>query len=148
VAQDFSPAREARFATLKRYATVGLVLLAVAGCETLISDMATRLAYAVRDGAARLSHSRSETLVLSVAWRSWPDGCPGGYRVEWNADNDVKAPGIGVACTSNHHSYGTTYARNFVKVTKALTVTKEKGEPVTIALRKRTDGAIEVVALQ
>ena len=33
----------------------------------LISDMATRLAYAVRDGAAQLRRSKSETLVLSVA---------------------------------------------------------------------------------
>jgi hypothetical protein len=148
VAQDFSPARRVHFAALKRCATLALLLLAAAGCETLISDMATRLAYAVRDGAARLSRSRSETLVLSVAWRSWPDGCPGGYRVEWNADNADKTPGVGVECTSTRHSYGTTYARNFVKVTKALTVTKEKGEPVTIALRKRSDGAIEVVALQ
>ena len=148
VAQDFSPAWQAHFAALKRCAAVALLLLAAAGCETLVSDMATRLAHAVRDGAARLSRSRSETLVLSVAWRSWPDGCPDGYRVAWNADNDVKAPGVGVECTSTRHSYGTTYARNFVKVTKALTVTKEKGEPVTIALRKRPDGAIEIVALQ
>jgi len=159
VAQGFSPATQARFAALpplrsalrrprKRWATLALLLLAAAGCETLISDMATRLAYAVRDGAARLARSRSDTLVLSVAWRSWPDGCPGGYRVEWNADNDARAPGVGVTCTSKRHTYGTTYARSFVKVTKALTVTKEKGEPVTIALRKRLDGAIEVVALQ
>ena len=144
------PSRSALGRPGKRSATLGFLLLAActAGCETSISDMATRLAYAVRDGAARLARSPSDTLVLSVAWRSWPDGCPDGYRVAWNADNDVKAPGVGVECTSTRHSYGTTYARNFVKVTKALTVTKEKGEPVTIALRKRPDGAIEVVALQ
>lgn len=147
VAQGFSPARRFRLTTL------GLAIVlaaAAAGCalETLVSDMATRLAYGVRDGAARLERSKSDTLVLSVAWRSWPDGCPGGYTVEWNPDDDPKAPGIGVECTADRHSYGTTYNRNFVKVTRRLAVTKEKGEPVTIGLRKRPDGAIEVVALQ
>jgi hypothetical protein len=127
-----------------------LVAAGGTGCavETLISDMATRLAYGVRDGAARLKRSPSDTLVLSVAWRSWPDGCPGGYRVVWNPDNDPTAAGIGVECTTDRHSYGTTYNRNFVTVTRSMQVTKEKGEPVTIALRKRADGVIEVIALQ
>ena len=127
-----------------------LLALAMTACgaELLISDMATRLAYAVRDGAAQLRRSKSETLVLSVAWRSWPDGCPDGYRVEWNPDDDPKAPGIGVACTTNRRTYGTTHHRNFVKTTRRLQVTKEKGEPVTIGLRKRPDGLVDVVALQ
>src|SRR5258706_10788707 len=63
------------------------VILALAltsfGCEALVSDSATRIAYAVRDGAARLRGSKSETLVLSVAWQAGPDGCPDGYPVEW-----------------------------------------------------------------
>ena len=126
-----------------------LTVLAVSGaaCETLISDSATRVAYAVRDGAARLKSSRSDTLVLSVAWRSWPDGCPDGYRVEWKADTD-QYPGLGVDCTTGRRSYGTTYYRNFVRVPRSLQVTKEKGEPAAIALRKRPDGTIEVVAVQ
>ena len=126
-----------------------LTVLALGGaaCETLISDSATRVAYAVRDGAARLQRSRSDTLVLSVAWRSWPDGCPDGYRVDLKADSD-QYPGLGVVCTTGPRSYGTTYYRNFVKVPKSLQVTKEKGEPATIALRKAADGTIAVVALQ
>ena len=51
-----------------------------------------RASSAVRDGAARLQRSPSDTLVLSVAWRSWPGGCPDGYRVEWRADTD-RMPG-------------------------------------------------------
>ncbi len=138
---------------MRRWTALALVTLlsaAGAGCgvETLISDMATRLAYGVRDGASRLERSKSDTLVLSVAWRSWPDGCPGGYTVEWNPDDDPKAPGIGVECTTSRRRYSTTHHRNFVKTTKRLQVTKEQGEPVTIGLRKRPDGAIEVVALQ
>ena len=129
-----------------------LALLAVlsasgAACETLISDSATRVAYAVRDGAARLKRSRSDTLVLSIAWRSWPDGCPDGYRVDWKADTD-QYPGLGVVCTTGPRGYSTTYYRNFVKVPRSLQVTKEKGEPATIALRKLPDGTIAVVALQ
>ena len=79
---------------MRRWTALALVTLlsaAGAGCgvETLISDMATRLAYGVRDGASRLERSKSDTLVLSVAWRSWPDGCPGGYTVEWNPDDEI-----------------------------------------------------------
>jgi hypothetical protein len=117
------------------------------GLERVISDSATRIAYAVRDGAARLKSSKSDTLVLSVAWRSWPRGCAGGYRVAWNADDDP-VPGIGVECTSGRGSAGTTDSRRFVTVTRTFRVTKEKGEPLTVALRKRLDGAIEVVAVQ
>jgi hypothetical protein len=126
-----------------------LTVLALGGaaCEMLQSDSATRVAYAVRDGAARLKRSRSDTLVLSVAWRSWPDGCPDGYRVNWKADTD-QAPGLGVDCTTGGRSYGTTYYRSFVRVPKALQVAKEKGEPAAIALRKRPDGTIEIIALQ
>lgn len=105
------------------------------------------MAYAVRDGAARLARSSSDTLVLSVAGRSWPDGCPDGYRVEWNADTH-RYPGLGVICTTGRRGYSTTYYRNFVKVPSSLQITKEKGEPVTIALGKRPDGIIEVVAVR
>jgi hypothetical protein len=93
--------------------------LSGAACETLISDAATRIAYAVRDGAARLRRSSSETLVLSVAWQSWPDGCPAGYRVEWLADAD-RNTGLGVSCEPGRRSYSTTYYRNFVKVPARL----------------------------
>jgi hypothetical protein len=132
-----------------RSALAVLIVLAVSGtaCETLISDSATRVAYAVRDGAARLQRSRSDTLVLSVAWRSWPDGCPDGYRVEWRADTD-RLPGLGVICTTGRRGYATISYRDFVKVPRSLQVTKEKGEPATIALRKLPDGTIAVVALQ
>jgi hypothetical protein len=131
---------------------IGLALMIVlaaggAACETLIGDSATRVAYAVRDGAARLKRSPSDTLVLSVAWRSWPDGCPDGYRVEWRADTD-RIPGLGVICTTGRRGYATISYRDFVKVPRPLQVTKEKGEPVAVALRKLPGGTIAVVALE
>ena len=152
MAQGFSPARAVWLAALKRCATLLLVILCALGSascavEMLISDSATRVVYAVRDGAARLRRSPSDTLVLSVAWRSWPDGCPDGYRVEWRADSD-RIPGLGVICTTGRRGYATISYRDFVKVPKPLQVTKEKGEPVAIALRKLPDGSIEVVAVQ
>ena len=101
----------------------------------------------MRDGAARLQRSPSDTLVLSVGWRSWPGGCPDGYRVEWRADGD-RIPGLGVICTTGRLGYAAISYRDFVRVPRPLHVTKAKGEPVAIALRKRTDGTIEVVALQ
>jgi hypothetical protein len=135
---------------VKRRATLAFVmLLAIAGsaCETVIGDAATRLVSAVRDGAARLARSPSDTLVLSVAWRAWPGGCPDGYRVEWRADSD-RIPGLGVICATGARGYATIGYREFVKVPRPLQVTKAKGEPATIALRKRPDRTIEVVALQ
>lgn len=137
---------------MRRPIAIALLVLAALGAaaygfEFLVSDSATRIAYAVRNGTARLKASRSETLALSVGWRSWPDGCPGGYRVEWNADTH-KNPGLGVICTSGKRGYSTTYYRNFVKVPRTLEATKEKGEPATIALHKLPDGTVEVTALQ
>ena len=133
---------------------VAIVLIAAAaigafvyGFEFLVSDSATRVANAVRNGAARLKVSRSESLVLSVAWRSWPDGCPGGYRVTWTADGD-KNPGLGVDCTTSRRGYSTTYYRNFVTVPRSLRAVKGPGEPMTVALRKSANGTIDVVAIQ
>lgn len=109
-------------------------------------DAASRLVAEVRDGAARLARSPSDTLVLSVASHG-PGGCPDGYRVEWRADSD-RIPGLGIICTTGTRGYATIAYREIVKVPRPLQITKRNGEPVTIGLRKRSDGAIEVVALE
>ena len=133
---------------LKHRATLVLAIaLAAAGCDNPMTDPAERIAAAVRDGAARLNRSPSDTLVLSVVLRSWPRGCPDEYRVEWRADTD-RLPGLGVICGFGATGFASIAYRDVVSVPKALQVTKAKGEPATIALRKRTGGAIEVVALQ
>jgi hypothetical protein len=126
---------------------VAALSLSAAACERLSGDAASRMVNAVRDGAARLQRSSSDTMVLSVAARSWPGGCSDGYRVEWRADTD-RLPGLGVICTTGTRGYATIDYRAFVKVPRALNVAKEKGEPATIALRKQSDGTIAVVALQ
>jgi hypothetical protein len=130
--------------------SAALLLLALtmsAACDRLTGDAATRMVSAVRDGAARLKRSQSDTLVLSVAARSWPGGCPDGYRVEWRADSD-RLPGLGVICTTGTSGYAAIDYRAFVKVPKALHVTKQKGEPAAIALHKWPDGTVEVVAVE
>src|SRR4051794_32993742 len=116
-------------------------------CRAIVGDAATRLDSAVRDGASRLRSSRSDTLVLSVVPRSWPGGCPDGYRIEWRADTD-RIPGLGVICTTGSRGYATIDYRGIVMVPRKLDVTKAKDEPTTIALRKTPGGAIEVVALE
>jgi hypothetical protein len=133
----------------RRSAIVLLIVLPLSGaaCDRVTGDSATRLVSAVRDGADRLKRSHSDTMVLSVAARSWPGGCPDGYRVEWRADAD-RLPGLGVICTTGTRGYATIDYRAFVKVPRALQVTKEKGEPATVALRKRPDGGVDVVALR
>jgi hypothetical protein len=135
--------------TLRGAIPLVVVALAASGaaCDLLAGDSAARLVNAVRDGADRLKQSRSDTLVLSVSWRSWPGGCPDGYRVEWRADSD-RLPGLGVICTTGTRGYASIDYRPFVKIPRALNVTKEKGEPTTIGLSKQADGTIAVVALQ
>jgi len=135
-----------------RPVVIVLVVLASLGglaysFEFLVSDSATRVANGVRDGAARLKRSSSDTLVLSVAWRSWPNGCQDAYRVEWRADSD-RIPGLGVICSTGHDGYATVAYRAFVTVPRPLQVTKQRGEPVTIGLRKSANGTVDVVALQ
>jgi hypothetical protein len=137
---------------VRRTVLLSFVMLLAAtggGCSLrgVFGDSATRIADAVRDGAVRLAESKSDTLVLSVAWRSSPGGCPDGYRVEWRADSD-RIPGLGVICTTGAHGYATIGYREFVRVPRPLQVTKAKGEPATIALRKGSGGVIEVTALQ
>jgi len=140
---------------LRRCATLCLpVVLLVSGCNTapgnatadVAGDAATRLVAEVRDGAARLTRSPSDTLVLSVASRG-PGGCPDGYRVEWRADSD-RIPGLGIVCTTGTRGYASIAYRQIVKVPRPLQVTKKNGDPLTVALHKRTDGVIEVTALQ
>ena len=109
-------------------------------------DAASRLVAEVRDGAARLTRSPSDTLVLSVASRG-PGDCPDGYRVEWRADSD-RIPGLGIICTTGTRGYATIAYRQVVKVPRPLQITKKNGDPLTVALHKRTDGIIEVTALQ
>ena len=67
--------------------------------------------------------------------------------MEWRADSD-RIPGLGVICTTGSKGYATIGYRGFVNVPRPLQVTKAKGEPATIALRKGAGGAIEVTALQ
>jgi len=128
-------------------ALLAVPLLAGAACERLTGDAASRLVDAIRDGADRLKRSGSETFVLSVASRSWPGGCPDGYRIEWRADTE-RLPGLGVICTTGTRGYASIVYRRFVRVPRSLQVTKNKGEPATIGLRKDRDGTIAVVALE
>lgn len=132
-----------------------LPIVLLGGCKAapggapagVAGDAATRLVAEVRDGAARLARSPSDTLVLSVASTPSPGGCPDGYRVEWRADSD-RIPGLGVVCTTGTRGYASIAYRQFVKVPRPLQVTKGVGEPVAIGLHKRTDGVIEVTALR
>jgi hypothetical protein len=121
--------------------------LASGACELVAGDAASRIVNRVREAADRLKRSGSDTIVLSVAPRSWPSGCPDGYRVEWRADTD-RVPGLGVICTTGTRGFASISYRPFLKVPRALNVMKSKDEPTAIALRKQADGSIAVVALE
>ena len=57
-----------------RNGAIAAVLL-LAGCETLVSDVATRIRYAARDGAAELRGSNDTTRVVVLRPNTWPDSC-------------------------------------------------------------------------
>ena len=92
-----------------RLAIADCVLAAAgAGCDMLHRRRGDRrvVVHAVRDGAARLKRSPSDTLVLSVAARSWPGGCPGRLS-RGVARRHRSAPGLGVICTTGTRGYAT-----------------------------------------
>ena len=111
-------------------------------------DAATRLvADAVRDGAARLTRSPSDTLVLSVASRV-AGRLPGWLSRRVARRQRSASRGWASSARPARAATPPSPTAQIVKVPRPLQVTKKNGEPVTVALRKRPDGVIEVAALQ
>jgi hypothetical protein len=115
-------------------ASLGLV----AGCQGLTGDSAERVAFGLREGASRLGQSRSVTdsLPVRIPARTWPNGCPGAYRVQLFADS-AKVSGIVVSCLPKGRQYTTAYAKRFVSTPVTLEVERKSGQPVDIILRKQ-----------
>lgn len=126
-----------------------LLALLVAGCETLVSDAATRIRYELRDSAARLQSSAQATAVVTIRPATWPDGCPdnGRYRVRlvpYRGGKQVPAADVFVKCLANNREYSTGTVQ---VVPREMTVEKAAGEPVRITLRKAPAG-VEIAALE
>lgn len=124
---------------------VAASLALVAGCQGLTGDSAERVAFGLREGASRLGQSRSVTdsIPVRIPARTWPNGCPGAYRVQLFADS-AKVSGIAVTCLPKGRQYTTTYAKRFVGTPVTLETERQSGQPLDIILRKQGK-EIEVV---
>lgn len=137
-----------RFPFVARIGISGLILMLV-GCETLVSDIATRIRYKVRDAAAGLTVGRSVETTITLQPNGWPDGCQPGasYRVTLSPYKGNKAVPVG-DITVNCQGWRTYYTGLAgVTVRKELSVEKKADEPLRLTLKKTTQG-IEVVSLE
>ncbi|HUG12980.1 MAG TPA: hypothetical protein VMM36_18325 [Opitutaceae bacterium] len=130
------------------------VLLAViallTGCERLVSDSATRLAYQIRDEARALRGSGATTVTFMHTPATWPDGLDGDYRIEIRS-TPLDAPYRRSILTANSLDgptrSGTTYHLNFVEVPADLVVRHRKDEPTLVTLELH-DGKVLVTELR
>ena len=115
-----------------------LVPLLLTACQGVTGNSAERVAFGLREGANRLGQSgkAADSITVRIPARSWPNGCPGAYRLQLLADT-TKVGGIVVSCLPEGKQYSTAYARRFVQTPVTLTVERQAGQPVDILLRKR-----------
>ncbi len=123
-------------------------LLLLAGCQGLTGHSADRVAFGLREGASRLGQSRNpvDSITVRIPARTWPNGCPGAYRVQLLADS-AKVSGIVVTCLPTGRRYTTPYAKRFVRTPVTLEAERQGGQPVDITLRRRGT-EIEVSAFE
>lgn len=121
------------FHPARAFLAVGAVFLG--GCEFLVSDSASRTAFALRDGARRLAGSGDSTITVRVAPRQWPRGCQGAYRLTLVPDS-AAVPGLAIRCLPGGPVYTSGDALAQVRTRELLTADLRATEPVTLLLRR------------
>lgn len=122
---------------------IAVLSFALAACsDGMFTDAATRVANDVATGASELRHSSAQTLVVDHAPQATPDGCPGGYTLQF-----IKDSLIGVWCQEkiggpSVSSHITTYHLNFVTVPKTWIVHKDRGQHALIELTRQGDAIV------
>lgn len=131
----------------------GLILLCAltAGCEYAVSDVATRIRYALRDEGSALQRSGKDAVTLALRPDHWPDGCPGdgGYRLvlsPYRGGKQVATGDIVVHCRGGG-AYYTGLGSEQLYVVREMSVEKAKEDDLRITLR-RTQAGIEIVGLE
>jgi hypothetical protein len=138
-------------ATVVKLAVVGSLVLTLAGCERLMSDAATRLAYQIRDEAAALRQSGAQARTFTHQPLTWPEGVSGDYRVEIIEYETAPRSGhrsIGIARGLTERTwYTTSYHLNYVDVPQDVAVAHRRGEPTLVTLELK-DGKVLLTRLQ
>ena len=124
--------------SLDRAWLLGCCAALLAGCQGLTGNSADRVAFGLREGANRLGQSRNtnDSITVRIPARTWPNGCPGAYRVELFADS-AKAIGIVVSCLPKGESWTSVHAQRYVHTPVSLVTERQGGQPVDIILQKR-----------
>ena len=138
----------------RTHQVIGAVLAMVVGvpamgCDSFLTDAATRLAYDLEARARSLRAKSATELVFDHKPKSWPEGCKGDYNVTLQAGGSLLVGCVGEPnYTHLGYSYSTTYHRRFVRVPRELKVTHSPAEATRITLQKDDGDIIDVVALQ
>jgi hypothetical protein len=131
----------------------GSLALAVllCGCEYFLSDVATRIRYALLAESARLQSSADQTATFSVRPDHWPDACPAGqgYRVVFSPYKGNKQVAVGdifITCKGGGVYY-TGLGAESIYVSRELAAEKRAEDALRITLRRTAKGT-EVVGLE
>jgi hypothetical protein len=121
------------------------------GCEYFLSDVATRIRYALLDESDRLLASSSETSTIRLRPDHWPDACPRGlgYRLSlspYKGGKQVKTGDIVVTCVGGG-AYYTGMGSERLYVSREISIDKKTEDELRITVRKTLAGA-EIVGLQ
>jgi hypothetical protein len=123
----------------------------MSGCEYVLSDIATRIRYALLDAKAELQRSQKDTLTITLRPNHAPDGCQSGagYRVvlsPYRGNKQVVVGDIDVYCNGSRRYY-TGFGSEQIYVTHEMAVEKKADDEVHITLH-RTSSGIEIVGLE
>ena len=113
-----------------------LSTLFLGGCELLVSDSASRTAFALSEGARRLAGSSDTTIIVRVSPRQWPRGCRGAYRLTLVPDS-AAVPGLAIHCLPTGPVYTSGSALAQVRTRQFLTADFRATEHITLVLRRQ-----------
>lgn len=123
---------------MRRHVPVVAAAVVLSACQGLTGNSADRVAFGLREGANRLSQSRNtnDSITVRIPSRTWPNGCPGAYKVQLLADS-AKTSGVVVSCLPQGATYASEYAKTLVRTPLSLEAELQGGQPVEIVLQKR-----------
>ncbi|MFY9288221.1 MAG: hypothetical protein WAO98_06930 [Alphaproteobacteria bacterium] len=126
----------------------GAFVFFLSGAERLTSDIATRIRYALRDGAGTLALVSDKARAFSVRPNVWPDNCKNakGYRIvisPYKGNKQVESADINVYCHGGRQFYTGTE----LIVRKKMSVEKS-GEEAVIFILGKTEKGTEILSLE
>ena len=133
-------ARQTRLPHYRHWALTPVLLIALSACDGW-TDAATRIAYDIEAGAARLGGSEGARHNIVHATPSKPDECTGPYKVQVD-----KVGALIIWCydaaggTVSSHS--TTYHGRFVDTPRTYILDKPAGSALTLDIERRSGRAI------